>query len=301
MDAFHNLLREATNPRNGADGAAGLPTSGSLTQALQSAGGGPGMMTPGLSAAGLPMGMSMPLPMGGLPTAATAANGSLAPIHRMSPLMGAGSPMFPSLGGAAGSMIMPAGMTPPPTTATAASTPGSATSSTAKEKPKANSKKRKAPAASTSASNGNSNADSGDEGKQPEEYLDPKAKRRAQIAKAARKHRQRQKDELIALRAKVKDLKEQIEVLQSSEPSEHNTELGWKQEAEQHAEIRARVDQENEFLRKTLMEQMKFIQRLQDYFTKQPLLNVSGCDIDFVPTIELTVLLIGSCRCRRWI
>ncbi|KDO16235.1 hypothetical protein SPRG_18229, partial [Saprolegnia parasitica CBS 223.65] len=54
---------------------------------------------------------------------------------------------------------------------------------------------------------------------------------------------------------------------------EHDTETGWKQEAEQHAEIRARVDQENEFLRKTLMEQMKFIQRLQDYFTKQPLLN----------------------------
>ncbi|RHY30613.1 hypothetical protein DYB32_004189 [Aphanomyces invadans] len=102
---------------------------------------------------------------------------------------------------------------------------------------------------------------------------DPKARRRAQIAKAARKHRQRQKDELVALRDKVKDLKEQIEVLQSSEPSEHDTEIGWKQEAEQHAEIRARVDQENEFLRKTLMEQMKFIQRLQDYFTKQPLLN----------------------------
>ncbi len=84
---------------------------------------------------------------------------------------------------------------------------------------------------------------------------------------------------MIALRSKVKDLKEQIEVLQSSEPSEHNTELGWKQEAEQHAEIRARVDQENEFLRKTLMEQMKFIQRLQDYFTKQPLLNMPSLDL----------------------
>ncbi|KAL4161917.1 hypothetical protein PRNP1_002467 [Phytophthora ramorum] len=133
-----------------------------------------------------------------------------------------------------------------------------------------------APAPTTSFAD----AESGEDGrKQPEEYEDPKAKRRAQIAKAARKHRQRQKDELIALRAKVKDLKEQIEVLQSSEPSEHNTELGWKQEAEQHAEIRARVDQENEFLRKTLMEQMKFIQRLQDYFTKQPLLNMPSLDM----------------------
>lgn len=80
---------------------------------------------------------------------------------------------------------------------------------------------------------------------------------------------------MIALRAKVKDLKEQIEVLQSSEPSEYNTELAWKKEAEQHANVRARVDQENDFLRRTLTEQMKFIQRLQEYFTKQPLLNVS--------------------------
>lgn len=280
MDAFHNLLREATNPRNASAAASsnGLPANGSLTQALQSAGGGAGMgMNPGMAmngGTGLPMGMSLPMGM----TTMSAANGSLAPIHRMSPLMGAGSPMFPSLNGTGG-MIMP-GMTPPVTATTSAAASSAASTTTAassaKEKPaKTNTKKRKAPATTASAaSSNNGDGGSSEEGKQPEEYLDPKAKRRAQIAKAARKHRQRQKDELIALRAKVKDLKEQIEVLQSSEPSEHNTELGWKQEAEQHAEIRARVDQENEFLRKTLMEQMKFIQRLQDYFTKQPLLNV---------------------------
>ncbi|KAH9098064.1 hypothetical protein LEN26_016740 [Aphanomyces euteiches] len=140
-----------------------------------------------------------------------------------------------------------------------------------KAKPAAT-RKRKAPPSETlsvqEAPDSPSSSKGGDENSE-----DPKARRRAQIAKAARKHRQRQKDELVALREKVKDLKEQIEVLQSSEPSEHDTEIGWKQEAEQHAEIRARVDQENEFLRKTLMEQMKFIQRLQDYFTKQPLLN----------------------------
>ncbi|RAW28212.1 hypothetical protein PC110_g15394 [Phytophthora cactorum] len=238
MDAFHNLLREATNPRNGgAAGSSPLPTPGSLTQALQNAGGGHamGMTPPQLNGngMGLPMGMSIPLSMPGLQP--SNANG-LAPIHggRMNPLMAANSPMFPSLGG----------------TGTPTSLMGTTGAATA--------------TATTTA---------------PEEYEDPKAKRRAQIAKAARKHRQRQKDELIALRAKVKDLKEQIEVLQSSEPSEHNTELGWKQEAEQHAEIRARVDQENEFLRKTLMEQMKFIQRLQDYFTKQPLLNMPSLDM----------------------
>jgi hypothetical protein len=271
MDAFHNLLREATNPRNAQGGAA---ANGSLSQALQSAGGGAGMAMNGMAmnpATGLPMGMSLPM---GMTTMPAANNGSLAPIHRMNPLMGTGSPMFPGMNGAgagAGGMIMP-GMTPPVTATSAAASPAPA----AKEKPAkaTNTKKRKAPAPASAASSNNGDAGSSEEGKQPEEYTDPKAKRRAQIAKAARKHRQRQKDELIALRAKVKDLKEQIEVLQSSEPSEHNTELGWKQEAEQHAEIRARVDQENEFLRKTLMEQMKFIQRLQDYFTKQPLLNV---------------------------
>ncbi|OWZ12408.1 hypothetical protein PHMEG_00014439 [Phytophthora megakarya] len=264
MDAFHNLLREATNPRNGSSGSSPMPTPGSLTQALQNAGGGHGMgMTPpnlSNNGMGLPMGMSMPLSMPGLQPGAS--NG-LAPIHgRMNPLMAANSQMFPSLGGAATSMM---------TTPTSSSTAAAAAPAPA-EKKKTTTKKRKAPS---------SNADeSGEDGrKQPEEYEDPKAKRRAQIAKAARKHRQRQKDELIALRAKVKDLKEQIEVLQSSEPSEHNTELGWKQEAEQHAEIRARVDQENEFLRKTLMEQMKFIQRLQDYFTKQPLLNMPSLDM----------------------
>ncbi|KAE9000480.1 hypothetical protein PR003_g14697 [Phytophthora rubi] len=274
MDAFHNLLREATNPRNGATGSSPMPTPGSLTQALQNAGGGHGMgmAPPQLGGAagnsmGMPMGMSMPLSMPGLQPGA--ANG-LAPIHggRMNPLMAANSQMFPSLGGAATSMMsMPGAPTATVTTAAAA-----APAPAPKEK-KTATKKRKAPSS-------NADADSGEEGrKQPEEYEDPKAKRRAQIAKAARKHRQRQKDELIALRAKVKDLKEQIEVLQSSEPSEHNTELGWKQEAEQHAEIRARVDQENEFLRKTLMEQMKFIQRLQDYFTKQPLLNMPSLDM----------------------
>jgi len=261
MDAFHNLLREATNPRNaGNTGSSPLPTPGSLTQALQNAGGGHGMgmappQLPVSNGMGMPMGMSMPLSMPGLQPGG--ANG-LAPIHggRMNPLMAANSQMFPSLGGAG---VAPTSMMAAPTTTTTA-----AAAAPAPKEKKTATKKRKAPASSA-------DGESGEDGrKEPEEYTDPKAKRRAQIAKAARKHRQRQKDELIALRAKVKDLKEQIEVLQSSEPSEHNTELGWKQEAEQHAEIRARVDQENEFLRKTLMEQMKFIQRLQDYFTKQP-------------------------------
>ncbi|CAI5705427.1 unnamed protein product [Peronospora effusa] len=206
---------------------------------------------------GLPMSMNMPLSM---PSLQSSTSNGLAPIHgggRTNSLMGVNSPMFPSLGSTT------------PTTASSA-----ATATTIAAKDKKTTKKRKAPSS-------NADAESGDDGgrKQPEEYEDPKAKRRAQIAKAARKHRQRQKDELIALRSKVKDLKEQIEVLQSSEPSEHNTELGWKQEAEQHAEIRARVDQENDFLRKTLMEQMKFIQRLQDYFTKQPLLNMPSLDM----------------------
>uniref|UniRef100_M4BNB4 BZIP domain-containing protein n=1 Tax=Hyaloperonospora arabidopsidis (strain Emoy2) TaxID=559515 RepID=M4BNB4_HYAAE len=192
-----------------------------------------------------------------MPGLQTVSSNGLAPIHggRMSSQMGTNSMLFPSLGR-------------PSTSAASAAT---ASSLAAKEMK--TTKKRKAPSL-------NVERESGEDGrKQPEEFEDPKAKRRAQIAKAARKHRQRQKDELIALRAKVKDLKEQIEVLQSSEPSEHNTELGWKQEAEQHAEIRARVDQENEFLRKTLMEQMKFIQRLQDYFTKQPLLNMPSLDM----------------------
>lgn len=273
MDALHNLLREATNPRNNANGNAsrGLATA---TNSSMAASNGLSSMSMGMvppqgamNGMGMPMGMNLPMPM---------SNG-LAPIHRMNPLMAANSQMFPSLGGAQnGSAGM--GLPVPPSAQLALSGASPVQASAAKETGKATkaaaTKKRKAPSAPSSTIDEN---ESGDDDKQPEEYEDPKAKRRAQIAKAARKHRQRQKDELVALRAKVKDLKEQIEVLQSSEPSEHNTELGWKQEAEQHAEIRARVDQENEFLRKTLMEQMKFIQRLQDYFTKQPLLNVRSC------------------------
>ncbi|CEG37455.1 uncharacterized protein PHALS_05048 [Plasmopara halstedii] len=272
MDAFHNLLREATNPRNAGSTNSAMPTPQSLTQALQNAGGGHVLGMPpsqlvganGNNTMGLPMGISMPLSMPGLQPGGTKG---LAPIHggRINSLMVANSPIFPSLGGTG----TPTSMIAPVCSAGSSTTPVGAVSSA--ERKKTITKKRKAPSA---------DADSGEDGrKQPEEYDDPKAKRRAQIAKAARKHRQRQKDELIALRAKVKDLKEQIEVLQSSEPSEHNTELGWKQEAEQHAEIRARVDQENEFLRKTLMEQMRFIQRLQDYFTKQPLLNMPSLDM----------------------
>ncbi|KAI9920634.1 hypothetical protein PsorP6_000182 [Peronosclerospora sorghi] len=269
MDAFHNLLRETTNSRNtGSTGSSPLPTPGSLTHALQSAGGHPiGMTPPQLGGGtsngiGLPMGMNMPLSMSGLQPA---GNSGLAPIHggRMNSLMGPNSPMFPGLGGTS-AVVASNVATAVPSNVAASSVPT--------DKDKKATKKRKVPSSNT-------DGESGEDGRKPEEYEDPKAKRRAQIAKAARKHRQRQKDELIALRAKVKDLKEQIEVLQSSEPSEHNTELGWKQEAEQHAEIRARVDQENEFLRKTLMEQMKFIQRLQDYFTKQPLLNMPSLDM----------------------
>ncbi|OQR97257.1 hypothetical protein ACHHYP_12327 [Achlya hypogyna] len=208
------------------------------------------------------------------------------------PALNQGMPMMPDLGmGFDGTNFMQHGgymgqgmpsMVPPPMNVSL--TPVSTTSSQspmpvatggAKPKKAPASKKRKAPASDTQ-----SNPDAPDSpssatgtGTAADTEEQRKARRREQIAKAARKHRQRQKDELVALREKVKDLKEQIEVLQSSEPSEHDTESGWKQEAEQHAEIRARVDQENEFLRKTLMEQMKFIQRLQDYFTKQPLLN----------------------------
>lgn len=236
--SFHNLLRQV----GGSSNNPAPPLQGQMNvHSLHSNG----------ARTGIPMGINLPIGMG-LPGANT-----LNPIHRMNPLMPAGSQMFPS-------------------TLSSLTTPIMNRTATQQGTKQSVSKKRKQPAAVSSNGNYNDDdVDSGDDEKNTDEYTDPKAKRRAQIAKAARKHRQRQKDELIALRAKVKDLKEQIEVLQSSEPSEHNTELGWKQEAEQHAEIRTRVDQENEFLRKTLMEQMKFIQRLQDYFTRQPLLNVS--------------------------
>ncbi|CAI5720290.1 unnamed protein product [Hyaloperonospora brassicae] len=271
MDAFHNLLREAANPRHStaaSSSSSPLRASGSLLASSSAALSSMGMTPPqlggaGRSGMGLPMGMGMSLSMPGLQTV---GNNGLAPIHggRLASQMGTNSMLFPSLGSTT-SMTVPSAGTGSSTTSSGAAT--------AAAKEKKTTKKRKAPSS-------NADGESGEDGrKPPEEYEDPKAKRRAQIAKAARKHRQRQKDELIALRAKVKDLKEQIEVLQSSEPSEHNTELGWKQEAEQHAEIRARVDQENEFLRKTLMEQMKFIQRLQDYFTKQPLLNMPSLDM----------------------
>lgn len=288
MDALHNLLREATNPRNNANATAsrGLSTSTNSTMATSNglSSMSMGMVPPqgAMNGMGMPMGMNLPMPM---------SNG-LAPIHRMNPLMAANSQMFPSLGaGGAQNGSAGMGLPVPPSAQLALSgaSPSNGTAAKETSKAKTATKKRKAPSAPSSNVDEN---ESGDDDKQPEEYEDPKAKRRAQIAKAARKHRQRQKDELVALRAKVKDLKEQIEVLQSSEPSEHNTELGWKQEAEQHAEIRARVDQENEFLRKTLMEQMKFIQRLQDYFTKQPLLNVrlhSSCATR-LGTSHLTVL-----------
>jgi hypothetical protein len=268
MDAFNNLL-QATAARNGGNNANGagnnangaLPAS--LVQSLS--------MQSGMS---LPMGMQLPM---GMTMAGNVPTGGAAALHRMNPLMAANTQMFPSMG-----MVIPSSSAASPAASVASSasaTPATANGTAAKGKPKAAaaSKKRKAPAPPSSVNDGDDS--SVEENPQQEEYEDPKAKRRAQIAKAARKHRQRQKDELISLRSKVKDLKEQIEVLQSSEPSEHNTELGWKQEAEQHAEIRARVDQENEFLRKTLMEQMKFIQRLQDYFTKQPLLNMPSLDM----------------------
>lgn len=62
-----------------------------------------------------------------------------------------------------------------------------------------------------------------------------------------------------------------MDVLQQSEPSQQVSETGWQQEARQQAEMRARVDRENEFLRHTLVEQLKFTQRLQSLLAKGPL------------------------------
>ncbi len=156
MEAFHNLLREAANSRNNPTG-----TSNSLPQL--------GMPQPAMSSSNMPMGMSLPMPMSNLST-----SNSLAPIHRMNPLMSSNSQIFPSLNSSI----------PGLTTANGASSSNAAD----KSNKTTASKKRKAPASSTASVN-----DDSDDDKDPQEYEDPKAKRRAQIAKAARKHRQRQK------------------------------------------------------------------------------------------------------------
>ena len=76
------------------------------------------------------------------------------------------------------------------------------------------------------------------------------------------------------LRNKVNDLEEQITTIKSAEPTEQFNEPAWKQEARQQAEIRSKIDRENEFLRNTLVEQLSFTQKLQQLLTKQPLLTV---------------------------
>ncbi|GLE07016.1 hypothetical protein PINS_up016834 [Pythium insidiosum] len=125
------------------------------------------------------MGMSLPLPMASLPGAST-----LAPIHRMNPLMAANSQLFPSLTATIPGLALASSTTTAP--ASTASTPSSVTTSTVakaadKTAKPAVSKKRKAPASTSSTA---SNADK-DEAEEKEEYLDL---RRSDAPRLRRQH-----------------------------------------------------------------------------------------------------------------
>lgn len=79
------------------------------------------------------------------------------------------------------------------------------------------------------------------------------------------------------MRSQVKTLEEDIEVLNAEKPSQQPKDNdGWKKEAHVQSEIRARIDRENEYLRHTLVEQLKFTQGLQNLIASQPLLASSS-------------------------
>jgi len=101
---------------------------------------------------------------------------------------------------------------------------------------------------------------------------DRKAKRRAQVAVSARRHRSRKKHELLDLRKQVTDLTEQLHSLRSKHKLlQPGGEIEEYTLAQQHK--RRQAEKENEQLRRALVMQRRFFLSMRSFVLNSPVTN----------------------------
>ncbi|KAF0689726.1 Aste57867_18837 [Aphanomyces stellatus] len=101
----------------------------------------------------------------------------------------------------------------------------------------------------------------------------PDMKRKMQLAKASKKHRARQKDELNLLRDVVTKMEGQLDMLKKVKAIEGEHGSQWEQLARSQYLERQKANQENQKLKRALEDQIKFAQALETLVRKKPKLT----------------------------
>lgn len=106
--------------------------------------------------------------------------------------------------------------------------------------------------------------------------LDRKAKRRAQVAISARRHRCRKKHEMMDLRKEVAYLDSQLDFLRSKHKMlrPHGAVAEWEEKAMAQRHKRKQTEEKNEELRRAIFLQGTFISNLKGVFTNSPIFAI---------------------------
>ncbi|RHY45635.1 hypothetical protein DYB30_007907 [Aphanomyces astaci] len=107
-------------------------------------------------------------------------------------------------------------------------------------------------------------------------FVPQELKRKLQLAKASKKHRTRQKDELNLLRDVVTRMESQLDMLKKVKAVEGEHGSQWEQLARSQFLERQRANQENAKLKRALEDQIKFAQALETLVRKKPKLTSSA-------------------------
>ncbi|OQS03105.1 hypothetical protein THRCLA_04579, partial [Thraustotheca clavata] len=103
-----------------------------------------------------------------------------------------------------------------------------------------------------------------------------KSRRREQIARSARRHRSKQKEELVSLRQQVYLLQGEMEALRRIHKTTHpegNDFTEWEEKALAQRRKRKKAEDENGVLRGLLQDQATFTETIRDMWIKSPLIT----------------------------
>ncbi|ETV98582.1 hypothetical protein H310_08704 [Aphanomyces invadans] len=131
-------------------------------------------------------------------------------------------------------------------------------------------------ATENSATDDTSSVDFNESTSKPTIVIPQELKRKMQLAKASKKHRTRQKDELKLLREVVTRMESQLDMLKKVKAVEGEHGSQWEQLARAQYLERQRAYQENAKLKRALEDQLKFAQALETLVRKKPKLASSS-------------------------
>ncbi|OQR83275.1 hypothetical protein ACHHYP_14901 [Achlya hypogyna] len=118
--------------------------------------------------------------------------------------------------------------------------------------------------------------DAVDEVDEEDEDEHKKSRRREQIARSARRHRSKQKEELVSLRQQVYLLQGEMEALRMKHKTAHpegNDFTEWEEKALAQRRKRKKAEDENGMLRGLLHDQATFTETVRDMWIKSPLIT----------------------------